>query len=202
MGDPNQQQNNQQNNQQSNGQQNNQQQNNGQQNNQQQSNQQTTKTWDEVLKELPAETKALYEQHITGLKNTVQATRDERKTLEDQLKDLKSKAEKDSDLEKSLNETLKKMEASNKRADFVEQAIKPEIGCRNIKTAYAVALQYDLYKKNGDPDWEAIKKETPESFGALIPDGEGGNGTGGEIKTPQTDAEFNAELRRRINKRR
>jgi len=167
-----------------------------QQQTQQTGEQQAKKSWDDVLKEMPEDAKALYNEHTAGLQNTVKATRDERDDLAKQIKDLLPKAENGSELEKSLTEALGKMESSNKRADFVEQAIKPEIGCRNIKAAYAVALQYDLFKKNGDPDWDLIKKESPESFGVIIPDGDGGNGTETKIKT---NDDFNAELRRRAN---
>ncbi|PKO03050.1 MAG: hypothetical protein CVU43_04525 [Chloroflexi bacterium HGW-Chloroflexi-5] len=190
----------QQNNQQGNGQQQNNQQSNGQQGNQQQGNQQQqAKSWDDVLKEMPEETKALYEQHTTGLKNTVQATRDERDGLKKQLEKLLPDVEKGSKAEAALTEALGKLEMADKRANFAEQAIKPEIGCRNVKAAFALATASDLFKKNGDPDWESIKKEAPELFGAIIPDGDAGSGAGGETKTPKTNEEFNAEIRRKAN---
>lgn len=38
----------------------------------------TPRTWDVVIAALPEVDRALYEQHTTGLRNTVQATRQER----------------------------------------------------------------------------------------------------------------------------
>lgn len=152
--------------------------------NQQQNQQQTQKTWEEVLKGLPEDQQKLYTEHTTGLQNAVKATRDERDDLAKQIKDLLPKAEKGSELEKSLTEALGKLDDADKRANFAEQAIKPEIGCRNVKAAFALAKEGDLFKKNGDPDWEAIKKEAPELFGPLIPEGNGGSGTGDDQKPP------------------
>jgi hypothetical protein len=164
-------------------QQNNQQQNQDQkQNDQQQNQQQQALTWEQYLEGQPEEIKKLYGEHTTSLSNAVKATRDERDDLSRQIKDLLPKAEKGSELEASLNEALKKLEISDKRANFAEQAIKPEIGCRNVKAAFALAQASDLFKKNGDPDWDAIKKEAPELFGSLIPDGDGGSGTQDEGK--------------------
>jgi hypothetical protein len=143
-------------------------------------------TWEKFLEGQPEEIKKLYGEHTKGLNNAVEATRKERDTLAKQIRDdLLPKAEKGSELEKSLTEALGKLELADKRANFAEQAIKPEIGCRNVKSAYATALQYDLFKKNGDPDWELIKKEAPELFGPLIPNANAGNGT--EDTTPPVD---------------
>jgi len=177
-----------------------------QQTTQQQTNQQTTqqqakKSWDDVLKELPEDVKALYTEHHTGLQNSVKATRDERDDLAKQIKDLLPKAEKGSELEKSLTEALGKLDQADKRANFAEQAIKPEIGCRNVKAAFALATASDLFKKNGDPDWDALKKDAPELFGAVIPEGNGGSGTDeDDMKPENVNANFNAQLRRKINK--
>jgi len=162
-----------------------------QQTNQQTSQQAAKRVWDEVLKGLDPEDQKLYAEDVAGLKATVQSTRDERDGFEKQLKALLPKVEKGSETEKALQEALGGLEKTNKRANFLEQAIKPEIGCQNPKAAYAVALQYDLFKKNGDPDWEAIKKETPESFGSQIPESNGGSGT----KSTETPVDFNTLIR-------
>jgi hypothetical protein len=163
------------------------QQNNSQGNQQQQQQQQTpppSQTWEQVLEKLPKEQKELYEAHTKGLKNTVEATREERDGLKGQLQEALKKAEKGSVLETTLTETLKKLEVMDKRAKFAEQAIKPEIGCKNPKAAFLVAQEGEHFKKNGDPDWEAIKKEAPELFGPIIPEGDGGKGTGDKPAKP------------------
>ena len=159
----------------------------------QQQNQQVTQTWDDILKTLPEEQQKLYTDYTSGLHNSVKATRDERDDLKNQVEEALKKAEKGSELEKSLTETLSKLDKAERRANFAEQAIQPEIGCRNVRAAFATAQADDLFRKNGDPDWDAIKKAAPELFGPVIPDGDAGKGT--EKDAHQT-ADMNVAIRR------
>jgi hypothetical protein len=159
--------------------------------NQQNQQQAAQKTWDEVLKGMPEDVQKLYNDHTSGLQNTIRATRDERDTARHELAEAAKKAEKGSELEKSLNDALAKLDAAEKRATFAEQAIQPENGCNNVKAAFALAVVDDLFKKNGEPDWEAIKKAAPQLFGALVPDGNGGEGTNNDSKP----ADMNARIR-------
>jgi hypothetical protein len=143
-----------------------------------------SRTFDDVLKGLPEEDRKLYESHTAGLKNTVNATREERDALKAELQNALKDAGKGSELETKLTDALNRLSESDRHAAFVEEAIKPEIGCKNIKAAYALAVSLDLFKKNGAPEWESIKKEAPELFGPTVPEGNGGQGTGGGQQTP------------------
>jgi hypothetical protein len=140
----------------------------------------TPATWDEYLKDQPAEIQALYQNHTTGLTNTVKATRDERDALSKQLKDLLPKAEKGSELEKSLTEALGKIEVAERRAAFAEEAIKPEVGCTNSKAAFLIAQADSLFDRRGNPDWAAIRAAAPELFQKKQGKANGGDGTGDE----------------------
>lgn len=122
--------------------------------------------------------KAAYEAHVSGLKNTVKATREERDSLAAQLREVAKKAEKGSELETQLNETLTRLEATEKRLSFLDEASKPEIGCRNPKAAFALAQAGNLYDRQGRPDWTAIRAEAPELFGVKVADANAGSGTG------------------------
>lgn len=133
--------------------------------------------WEEWINKQPDDIKGLYQGHVTGLQNTVKATRDERDALKQQIKDLLPKAEKGSELEKSLTDFSTKLEVAERRATFVEEAIKPEIGCRNPKAAYALASADNLFDRRGNPDWTAIKAAAPELFGAPSVNGNAGAGT-------------------------
>ena len=75
--------------------------------------------------------KELISTRFTALENTVKATRDERDALKGQLKDLLKTAEKGSELEKSLTDAMSRLDAAEKKAAFLEEAIKPGIECRN-----------------------------------------------------------------------
>lgn len=143
----------------------------------------TFETW---VEKQPETVKKLYDSHITGLKNTVKATREERDGLSNQIKELLPKAEKGSELEKSLLDLQSKLNASDRRANFAEEAIKPEIGCSNPKAAFALASAEDLFDKRGNPEWDAIKKMAPELFGKSIPEGNAGNGSQNGGKGGQT----------------
>lgn len=126
--------------------------------------------------------KHLYEEHITGLRNTVKATRDERDSFKKQVEGALKEAEKGSQLEKSLSDTLSKLEVAERRATFFEDAIRPEIGCRNPKVAYALAVAEDLFGRNGAPDWNTIKATAPELFGTTTTRANAGNGTEQPLK--------------------
>jgi hypothetical protein len=137
----------------------------------------TPESWDAWLQAQPDNVKSLYQTHTAGLQNTVKATRQERDDLARQIKDLLPKAEKGSELEKSLTEFSQKLDAAEKRAQFVEEAVKPEIGCRNPKAAYVLAAAENLFTRSGAPDWNAIKAAAPELFGTPSTPGNAGNGT-------------------------
>ena len=135
--------------------------------------------------------KTAYEQHTSGLMNTVKATRQERDTFAKQIKELAEKAEKGSDLETLLNQTKLELEVAEKRAVFSEDAIKPEIGCSNPKAAYLIAAADGLFDKRGNPDWEAIKKAAPELFlGSKGTQTHAGAGSGSQASSSGTMNDF------------
>jgi hypothetical protein len=149
--------------------------------------------FDEWIGSQPAEIKAAYETHTTGLRNAVQATRAERDALGDQVKDLLKTAAKGSEMEKSLQEFQGKLAAAERRAAFLESATQPGVDCRNPKAALAIALSSDLFNRQGQPDWAAIKAEAPELFGKVIAPGNAGVGTG---TTPPATGSMNAFIRK------
>jgi len=142
-------------------------------------------SFDEWIGKQTDDVKNMYQTHVTGLQNTVKATRDERDALSKQIKDLLPKAEKGSELEKSLTEFGAKLEAAERRATFAEEAGKPEIGCLNTKAAYALAVADNLFDRHGNPDWKAIKEALPEVFGKPHANGHAGAGT--DTTPPKAD---------------
>ncbi len=123
--------------------------------------------------------KGLVDNHVTGLKTALQSERTERSNLARQISDLQKTAAKGSDLEKQLTDLQNTLALTERRAAFAEDAIKPEVGCTNVKAAYALALADDLFDRQGRPDWVRIKQAAPELFrraGAGSADGGAGNG--------------------------
>ena len=79
--------------------------------------------------------KALINNRFSALENTVKATRDERDEVKKQLKDLSKAQAEGSDAKKALEETIAKLETTERKASFLEDAMRPEIQCRNAKAA-------------------------------------------------------------------
>lgn len=156
---------------------------------------QTFETW---LEKQDDEVKELYKSNVSGLKSALKSERKAKSDLSVQLKELLPKAEKGSDLEKQLTEMASKAEAAERRALFAEEAIKPEIGCRNIKAAFALAVADDLFDKRGNPDWDEIKKQAPELFGTGTANANPGAGTNKDIKPKKND--MNAFIRGSIGR--
>jgi len=135
--------------------------------------------YDEWFEAQEAGVKALLTNRFTALQNTVKATRDERDAFKGQIQDLASKVEKGSEVEQQLSSLAQKLEVTERRASFMEQAMKPEVSCRNPAAAWALATTMDEgFTKKGLPDWQAIKAAAPELFGVRVPNAHGGDGTG------------------------
>ena len=140
----------------------------------------TPQTWDAIVAGLPTEQKALYDQSVTGLRNTVQATRQERDTLKARVDALVGALDgkEPTAVKQQLGELQTELVTANQRAAFYEDAGKAEVGCRNPKLAFMVAQSENLFDRRGNPDWQAIRAAAPELFGTVTPQGNAGSGTG------------------------
>jgi hypothetical protein len=121
----------------------------------------TFETWYSGLDE---QAKTVFDGHVNGLKTALVTERQNRADLAKQIKDLAAKAEKGSELERQLSEASTRLEAAERRASFAEDAIRPEIGCSNVKAAYALAVAEGLFDSKGRPDWAGLKSAAPELF--------------------------------------
>lgn len=134
-------------------------------------------TWDDVLKSLPEGRQKLYDGQVQTLLNTVRNTREERDGFKRQLKSLSKSAEEGSDLQKQLDLMTTDLEAADRRAAFMEEAIKPNVQCKNPRAAFLMAEAESLFDKKGNPDWFAIKEAAPELFGAIVGNANAATGT-------------------------
>jgi len=143
--------------------------------------------FDDFAAKLDETTRTALTAHIenssSGLKNALNAERDQRKALEKQIGELRAKAEKGSELEKQLESMQNSIRDGGMQTAFYEAA--SAAGCRNIKLAWAAAqLDRDTYfKRDNTPDIEAVKAAFPELFAAPAPNAEtrtnGGAGSNG-----------------------
>jgi hypothetical protein len=150
----------------------------------------TPPVFEDWIKSQSEDVRKSYDAHITGLRNTVQATRAERDGFAKELRDAAEKLEKGSEAQKSLTEMAGKLEAAEKRVTFFEEAIKPEIGCSNPKAAFLLAIADNLFDRKGNPDWTAIKLAAPELFQKKVPVGNAGDGTHTDKPASQSMNEF------------
>lgn len=138
----------------------------GQQQNQQQGQQrETPATYDEWYNTLPADHKKLIDEHTTGLRNTVTATRKERGELETQLREISSKLKDVPDLQQRVDKLADSERTATRRADFYEAAPKESLRPDMLRAAFVVA-QADGYfdEKTGAIDWKKFKADQPGFF--------------------------------------
>jgi len=147
-------------------------------------------TFDSWLDGQDDSVKELVNKRFEALTNTVKATRNERDDFRKQLKELSGKAKEGSELRTALDEMGAKLELAELKATFVEEAIKPEIQCKNVKAAWLLAQADGFFDKRGNVNWSGLKSAAPELFGPVIPSGAGGNGrqqenmpSGGDMNT-------------------
>ncbi len=142
-------------------------------------------TYDAWLPQQTDEVKALIEGHIQGLRNTVQATRQERDALSQKLGDIAKTLGKDpAEAKRLLDAMTSEVEQANQRAGFYEEAARPEIGCSNPRLAYLAAVEAGLIDKRGRVSWESLKQQAPELFRGTQPRPAGNAGAGTGTQPP------------------
>lgn len=155
-------------------------------------------TFDTWIGAQPEPIKTLITEHEKGLKSALDSERTSRQDLEGQLRDAAKKLAKEPELQKSLTEMADKLAETDRRADFYDAA--HATGVTNLKLAYVVAVQDDLFDKKGNVNFESLKTKYPELFTgkAQPPKGNAGAGTGGDDH-PTTG--MNAAIRRAAGRR-
>lgn len=128
---------------------------------------------------LPDAQKALVTTHIGGLTTALSSERDQRKDLGKQLRAATGKLDEGSETRKELEAMTSKLELAEQRAQFSEDASKPEIGCSDVKLAYLAAIEDELFDSRGNVDWDQLKKTHPVLFAKpKWPKGDAGTGGG------------------------
>jgi hypothetical protein len=153
----------------------------------------TPQSWEEYLEKQDEKVKALYNSHSEALLNTVKATRDERDQFKKQIKELAKAQAEGSDAKRQLEEMGAQLEKTERRAAFLEDAMRPEIQCKNARAAWLLAEAESLFDKKGNPDWAAIKREAPELFGVPAANANAGNNT---QQSPNPHRDMNAFIRK------
>lgn len=137
--------------------------NTGQQQNQAASQQDNTAmTYDVWLGQQPENVKTLIESNIAGLKSALQSERQQRQQLAEQLRETAKGATGEAKV--ALDKLGADLEAAQRRADFFEEAARPDVGCTNPRLAFIAAEQAGLIDKKGRVNWPEMHKQYPELF--------------------------------------
>ena len=148
--------------------------------------------FEDWVKEQDEPVKNMLDGHTKGLKSALVSERENRKSLEKQLRELATKAEKGSEAEQRLTQLADELTEESRRADFNEAA--HAAGVTNLKLAYLAAIKDDLFDRKGEVNFEGLKKVYPELFGGRkLPRGDAG--TGRENGQPAS-ADMNQFIRR------
>lgn len=118
-------------------------------------------TWDTVLGGLSDEHKGLFETHVGGLKNSLQAARNERDSFAKQLKGLEKAAEGNEGLQKTIRDLQAQVESATKKTNFLTDTggmvQDPEL-------AFLAAEKMDAFDRQGRVNIEALKAAHPTLF--------------------------------------
>lgn len=145
-------------------------------------------TW---LAEQPDEIKMLLETHTKGLRSALSNERETRSKLERDLRATAKKAEQGSEMEAQLTRLADQVAESDRKADFYEAA--HAAGVANLKLAYLVAAQDDMFDRHGRVNFETMKQSYPELFGGTVKPPRANAGDGRETQPPA--AGMNAFIR-------
>jgi len=134
-------------------------------------------SFDAFLATQPENVKTLIADHERGLKSALDSERGSRQDLEGQLRDMAKNAAKTPELQKSLTELADKLAVTDRRADFYDAA--HVAGVTNLKLAYLVAEQDEMFDKKGNVNFETLKTKYPELFAGtkVTPRAHAGDGT-------------------------
>lgn len=142
----------------------------------------THETFDAFLATQPDTVKALYQAHTQGLQNALKSERTQRSTLEKQLREAAKKQPADSAEQANLTKMADDLAEANRRADFFQEAAKPEVGLTDPHLAWLAinANAEDYVNKRGDVNFVLLKERHPGLFKQVVAAARGnaGNGVG------------------------
>jgi hypothetical protein len=159
-------------------------------------------TWDTWLAQQPEEQRTI----ITGLQTTreqglrtaLNSEREANKQHEAKIRELAGKAEKGSESEKQLTAAADQLAEANRRADFFQEAAKPEVGLTDPHLAWLAinASAEEYVDRKGNVNFVLLKERHPGLFKQAVtpPKGNAGNGAGGQGAGTKTN--MNSIIRR------
>jgi hypothetical protein len=131
--------------------------------------------WNGWIADQEPEVQAAFEAHVSGLKNTVEATRKDNKELREAVKLAAQGA--DGELKAQLDALSGKLEEREREVAFIDQAVVN--GCRKPRALWVLAVADNAFDRYGKPDWQHLRSTYEELFAAApAPRGNAGAGAG------------------------
>jgi len=148
-------------------------------------------TYDTFVSGQSEEVKTLLEENVTGLKSALESERDARGDLEKKVREVAKEAE--GEAKEKLEALANELKAADQKADFFVAA--QAVGVSNLKLAYIVAIDEELFDRRGNVNFEKMKADYPELFGEKpkTPKGYGGSGQ----TPPDAGTDMNKRIRRK-----
>jgi len=146
----------------------------------QEAQEQQTPAFEEWLEAQDEPTRAMFDEHVHGLKSALDRIKDERKVLKSEIERIQK--DKSSDAEQKLQSVSQKLQEAERRATFHE-SLPPVVTDRRL--AWVAAQEYGLVSDDGTCDVDALRSAVPALFTAppRVP------GAGAGTTTPPQEAQ-------------
>lgn len=173
-------------------------QNNSQQENPQQGDGATPVTYETWYSTQADDVKALVDGRLQSLHSALQSERSSRADLEKKLRDA-AKGQKEGSAEaQNLTTMADELAVANRRADFYEAAVKPEVNAQDLEALWVLANAKadEYFDRRGNVNFALLKERHPGLFrqAPRTPPANAGNGAGGQAAT--NGANMNSIIRR------
>lgn len=125
-------------------------------------------TWEAWLAAQPEDARkvvaGLYDTHTQGLRSALESERAARRDLAKKLQEATPQLEAGSKARTELEQVSAQLTEAQRRADFFDDAAKPEVGCSNPRLAYLAAKESGAWDHRGNVNWTQLKESYPELF--------------------------------------
>jgi hypothetical protein len=162
-------------------------------------------TWDGWLATLDEAERGrvtrLYEAKHGGLLKALDSERNERKATERQLRDAAAKLKDDDANKAQLTQMADQLDLANRKADFFQEAAKPENGLADPEAAWIIANAKadEFFDRRGNLNLALLKERHPSLFARppVTPPANAGNGSG--VQPPAANT-MNQMIRRQAGR--
>lgn len=155
-------------------------------------------TFDQWLQSLDEQAQTLVQERFRTLEGALQSERTQHQGLARQLREATQQLEQGSETRQQLEALSGQLEAAQRRAEFFEEATRPENGCTNVRLAFIAAQEVGAIDQRGRINWTALREQFPELFKQkTTPPGNAGDGTNTGGKPPGQGARMDDIIRRK-----